>query len=93
MKTPCRVTVKSVVSSRYGDNLKQGESRPLSWDQRKEGRDIIISESGENIPLFCDGGQSVPQPGWVLLLTDGDTNLGYRWTLFGMPKGTEILTS
>ncbi len=92
MKLPCRVTVKSIVTSRYGNSLKEGESRPMSWDDRKEGVDVVLTDCGGRLTLNSDGGQSVPQPGWVILITDGDEVTGYRWTLFGMPKGVEVHT-
>lgn len=86
-KAPFRVTVASIVSSRYGD-LTIG--RPESWDMRKEGVDVVQSSTGETIRLLSDGQQSVPQKGWVLLITDGDSTSGYRWTLFGMPEGVSV---
>lgn len=85
---PGRVTVAEVIESRYSKN-KKVPAKPNSWDQRKEGVDTVKLSDGSSVKLLSDGGQSVPQAGWVLLLTSGDPQSGYRWTLFGLPKGTE----
>lgn len=77
---PRRVRVGEVLRSRYADS-----GRPLSWDLRKEGIDEIQSSDGEALKLFSDGGQSTPKPGWTILLTEGNPNTGYRWTLYGIP--------
>lgn len=81
---PKQVTVKRVVSSRYGIELPGNASRPLNWDDRREGIDIVETSEGEKISLLSDGQQSVPQPGWVLILTKGDPHEGFRYTLYGM---------
>ncbi len=77
---PRRIRVQEVLDARYPDR-----QRPLSWDLRKNGIDRIRTAEGESLNLLSDGGQSVPKPGWVLLLTDGDAAIGYRWTLYGLP--------
>ena len=74
------VVVKEIVSGRYGSL----PGRPLSWDERREGIDIVRDSAGRLHRLFSDGGQSTPQPGWKLLLRDGDARAGFRWTLYGM---------
>ena len=79
--SPQRIEVAEVVSSRYADNV-----RPSSWDLRKPGVDLIRTSEGRTIKLASDGGQSPPQPGWVILLTGGDANAGLTWTLYGMPR-------
>ena len=82
---PCRVQVEQLVHGRYTD----GE-RPLSWDARTSGIDEVVLVGGQQIRLLSDGGQSCPKHGWVLLLTGGDTIEGYTWTLYGIPKGSEV---
>lgn len=86
-KPPFRATITSVVSSRYGN---ASTSRPDSWDLRKDGVDVVTTENGETLRLFSEGQQSVPQQGWVILITAGDNSAGYRWTLFGMPEGARV---
>lgn len=85
-KLPVRVSVKSVVRARYSDSERgtRGLFKPDSWDARSQGIDVITTSDGNTINLLSDGGQSVPLPGWVLLLTDGDKEHGYRWTLYGI---------
>lgn len=79
-KLPCRIMIKEIVSSRYQDH-----KRPLSWDDRREGVDVVRSDDGREVRLFSDGGQSPPKPGWIILVNDGAPDIGYRWTLYGMP--------
>jgi hypothetical protein len=74
------VTVKEIVSGRYGSL----PGRPLSWDERREGIDIVRDDNGKLFRLFSDGGQSTPEPGWKILLRDGDERAGRRWTVYGM---------
>jgi hypothetical protein len=80
-----RITVEKIITSRYEVN-----KRPASWDQRVAGRDLILATNGEPIPLDSTGGQSPPQPGWVILLTDGSQDTGYHWTLYGLPRGVTV---
>ena len=84
-KIYCRVTVIDLVSSRY-----PSAKRPESWDDRVDGTDVIKIDEGEGrtLRLFSDGGQSPPQPGWVIQLISKDEGKGHRWTLYGMP-GTQ----
>lgn len=77
---PQRVTVSNISRCRYGE---AGE-RPISWDQRTAGVDEIQTDSGKSLKLFSDGGQGVPKPGWVVLITGGDSDQGYTWTLYGL---------
>ena len=63
--------------------------RPSSWDHRTAGADIIETTTGATIPLVSDGMQSPPAVGWVIMLMSGDSESGYRWTLYGMPRGTQ----
>jgi hypothetical protein len=79
--SPQRVEVSEIISSRYPDHV-----RPVSWDLRKAGFDLVKSSGGQTIKLVSDGGQSPPHPGWVILLTGGDASSGYSWTLYGMPR-------
>ncbi len=76
---PVKVTVSSIVEGRYSG------PRPASWDQRIAGHDLVTLADGSVIKLQSEGGQSVPQPGWVLMITSGDANTGYSWTLYGLP--------
>ncbi len=69
---PRRVKIKSVLRSRYesrGDGRFLSGSKPLSWDERISGVDEVLTENGERLELFSNGGQSTPAPGWELLLT------------------------
>jgi len=77
---PVRLTVGEIVSSRYPDN-----KRPESWEARRAGLDVVRTEDGRTLRLASDGGQSPPQPGWVIMVTEGDLDAGYRWTLYGLP--------
>ena len=85
-----RVTVKSVSNFRYSS----GVYRPQNWDERKSGIETVVTECGKTLRLFCDGQQSTPQPGWVIVVDsksvrdDGSLN----WTLFGMPKGVNTVS-
>ena len=79
---PRKVEVLSVVRSRY-----TGGGRPQTWDKRSAGIDVVSVEGGEQIRLWSDGGQSTPRHGWVLMLTGGNPQDGYQWTLYGLAKG------
>lgn len=81
---PTRVSVAEIVSSRYPNH-----QRPLSWDKRVEGIDVIRTDDGRLLRLLSDGGQSPPAKGWGLVISEGDAEHGYRWTLYSMPKGSE----
>jgi len=76
---PLRVKVQELVESRYASN-----QRPESWDQRKEGVDLVKTEDGKVLKLWSDGQQSPPQKGWILMIRDGDNQKGYSWTLYGL---------
>ena len=82
---PARVRVVKLLESRY-----QSGSRPLSWDERKAGVDVVVAEDGKTIRLASDGQQSPPQPGWTILISDG-TPEGYQWTLYGIAAGSVAL--
>lgn len=84
---PRLVTVSSIVSSRYSENR-----RPQSWDERTPGVDVIRDSSGSELRIVSDGQQSPPQPGWVIQLLGGDHTAGYRWTLFGIPRGAGVVS-
>lgn len=88
---PRRVIVQSIVSSRYAPG-----TRPVSWDARKVGFEVIQTTESEQIQLWSRGGQSTPAPGWQLLLTkptEVNTNSdspttstsAIEWTLYGVP--------
>ena len=80
---PKRITVQSIVSTRYKNGL-----RPLNWDERVSGFDIIVGNDGKNYKLQSDGGQSPPKVGWILLLKSGDSDSGFIWTLYGITGET-----
>ena len=80
-----RVRVGRVVKSRYSAGF-----RPLSWDDRKAGVDIIETVEGEVFRLSSSGQQSCPQPGWEIVLTGGDGEQGYGWTLYGLAPGAAV---
>lgn len=81
IKIPHRVRVAEIVSSRYPDNR-----RPFSWDQRREGIDIIRTADGSLLNLMSDGGQSPPQNGWEIMLTRPVEGNAFAWTLYGLPR-------
>ena len=79
---PTRVTVKEILASRYDS---RGHERPADWGERVAGADSVRTSDGQVVRLASDGQQSPPQPGWVIMLTDGNAADGYAWTLYGMP--------
>ena len=87
MTVPAQITVAELVSSRYGAAMGSVvKGRPSSWDGRKSGIDVVRSESGETVKLLSDGQQSPPEKGWKIVLIDGDSAGGFRWTLYGLPR-------
>ena len=82
---PARIEVEQLVESRY----KSGK-RPLSWDSRKEGSDVVRAIDGKTYKLLSDGGQSPPKKGWIIMVTGGSAEAGYQWTLYGMPQRAEL---
>ena len=91
---PRRVRVKDVILSRYTPG-----KRPTSWDERAAGVECILTEDGETIALFSNGGQSSPAVGWELLLVQeqdiGDAErpknidphaTPFAWTLYGIAR-------
>jgi hypothetical protein len=74
-----RLRVSEMLCSRYA-----GGERPLSWDDRKEGIDVVRAITGEEVRLKSTSMQSPPKPGWVILLTGGNASEGYSWTLYGI---------
>ena len=81
---PHRIEVADVISSRYGEVFS--ESRPAGWDERFSGMDIVRTVAGEEVALQSSAMQSVPKVGWVLMLTGGDRQVGYEWTLYGISR-------
>jgi hypothetical protein len=77
-----KVCVAEVVSSRYGS--ARGGYRPLLWEERREGRDVVRLEGGETVTLMSSAMQSTPKPGWILVLTGDSAQDGYTWTLYGI---------
>ncbi len=78
-KLPVRIKVQEIVSSRY-----ENGKRPLNWDLRKSGEDVVKSTDGKTLKLFSEGGQSPPQKDWVILVNKGDSSSGYTWTLYSI---------
>lgn len=78
---PARLEIESLVQSRYPDG-----QRPLSWDARLEGADTVRTTDGKLLRLWSDGGQTPPHRGWVIMVTGGDAERGYSWTLYGLPQ-------
>jgi len=91
-KLPARIQVHELVSSRYGlgytpaQDLDDGLPRPLSWDERVSGSDVVKTHDGHTLKLRSSAQQTPPQPGWVLVLTGGSAEAGYDWTLYGMAR-------
>lgn len=90
MSLPRRIRVSEVLSSRY-----QPGARPVSWDERTIGLEQVKTEVGESLNLYSNGGQSSPDIGWELLLTEElqlaapepSLQKAYSWTLYGIkPK-------
>jgi hypothetical protein len=81
-----RIRVARVLESRYA-----GGFRPLSWDERVAGTDLIESVEGEIVRLASSGQQSCPQPGWELVITGGDAAHGFSWTLYGLAPGAAVV--
>ena len=87
-----KVCVEDVVASRYGLSVKPASSggkrseRPQSWDDRKEGIDVVRAFGGDTIKLKSSAMQSTPKPGWVIVLTGGSEQEGYSWTLYGISR-------
>ena len=77
-----KVCVTAVVSSRYG-RFSAGK-RPLLWDERVEGREVVKVDGGEEVTLLSSAMQSTPKPGWILVLTGGSESAGFTWTLYGI---------
>jgi hypothetical protein len=83
-----KVQVAEVLCSRYdgGHLTVEGVSyRPPGWDERREGLDTVRTTGGEVLRLVSSGSQSVPKPGWVIVVTGGSFESGYTWTLYGIP--------
>ena len=83
-----RAEVSEVLASRYDGLVEDSTAhgyRPAAWDERLEGVDTVRTSSGEVLRLYSTGGQSVPKPGWVVVITGGSFQTGYTWTLYGIP--------
>ena len=86
MSFPKLIKVKRLIKSRYQnfDNCEEDQNRPASWNHRKPGIDLIESDSGEELQLLSSGGQPAPKEFWDIVLTSGDKESGYQWTLYGL---------
>jgi hypothetical protein len=78
---PRVVVVKRLLEHRYSSGI-----RPVDWDSRRQGLDKVESVDGEEIGLLSDGSQSSPKEGWSIVLTAGDEQAGYRWTLYSLGR-------
>lgn len=76
------VVVEKLISSRYRDN-----KRPLRWEERKEGIDVILTTENEEIRLYSTAQQSPPRPGWIIILR-GKKEDAFTWTLYGIKPHT-----
>jgi hypothetical protein len=96
MQLPARLQVAEVLESRYSSESERSQifkdqwfvpelNRPMSWDDRRGGVDVVRVAGGEVVRLLSSGMQSVPKPGWVIILTSGSEEGGYSWTLYGLP--------
>ncbi len=80
MKLPQKITVSKLVSGRYGT-----EPKPLSWDERISGVDVVLDSDGLEFQLDSSGDQGSPVEGWEVVLTGEGTSAGtYKWTLYGI---------
>ncbi len=84
---PCQVDIAEVISSRYPYSANE---RPLSWDERVSGHDVVLTTDGQTLRLMSDGQQSPPNRGWGIVLTGGNPKSGYQWTLYSLPKGAAV---
>jgi hypothetical protein len=87
-----KVQVSEVLISRYDQvSASPHDARtgykPPAWDERREGLDTVRTSGGEVLRLFSTGAQSVPKPGWIIVITGGAFEEGYTWTLYGIPAG------
>lgn len=82
---PARLEVVKLVSSRYESGKGSGQvARPADWDERCSGIDVVQVAGGATVRLLSSPMQSPPKPGWVVMLTGGNENEGYTWTLYGL---------
>jgi len=77
---PFRAVISSVVSGKYKPGTK-----PLSWDERRSGVDVVVNSEGQEITLDSRGDQSTPNVGWEILI-NGKSDIGFTWTLYGVQK-------
>lgn len=82
---PQTITVQKLIESRYSS-----DNKPLSWDERVSGFDVVESDSGEQFKLLSSGGQAPPKPGWKIVMTSGDGQNGYQWTLYGLARTAAV---
>ena len=82
---PRRVLVSDLLTGRYPPG-----SRPVSWDDRLEGIETVVTSDGQTIRLFSNGGQSTPAKNWEILLTSQNhdsVDSSFTWTLYGIKGG------
>jgi hypothetical protein len=73
------IKVRKLLESRYPSAI-----RPMNWDDRIEGVDVVESDTGETVRLWSEGSQSPPQSGWTIVLRETSTPDKLRWTLFSI---------
>jgi hypothetical protein len=83
---PARIEVTELLSSRYDNAENHKRVRPMEWDERLAGVDVVRVSGGHTVRLKSSAMQSPPKPGWVLMLTDGNESEGYAWTLYGLSR-------
>ena len=82
---PRRIKITSVIKSRYTEiDTDTALCRPKSWDSRLAEVEVVKDHDNQEVKLRSNGGQSSPQEGWELMLTAGDPEQGYEWTLYSL---------
>lgn len=85
MQLPKKIKISKLLKGRYGT-----EARPLSWDERFAGVDVVLDSDGLEFRLDSTGGQGAPINGWEIVLTGEGTSPGtFKWTLYGISPERE----
>lgn len=105
LKLPMKVVVTNVESHRYDNKVAPG-TKPSNWDNRVSGEDVVSvsceainpnsaqkENSNMKIKLSSKGDQCIPAPGWSLMLTEGSSENGYEWTLYGFDRNSSAIIS
>ena len=83
---PVRIEVTELLSSRYDERKTTTNLRPLEWERRLAGVDVVRVSGGQSVTLRSSAMQSPPKPGWILMLTGGNETEGFDWTLYGLSR-------